>query len=286
MKEKYKKHIKDFYEEKSLSSFFNIFSIQTWDRIGFTRSHKGLKVYETTITQNFLHFIYQSIQTDKSHFYMYESLDEKSNGNDIEIFIETNEGFIFFPTQAKMIYKNEKYKSLKHKTKNILQIDSLINYANLKKGLPLYLFYNYSNKYEKLKKYEKKLNDIIEIYGCSLSKAKVIKDKYFNKIIGFHDIILKDTYPLNKLDTNILSNLDIKDLNNIKFYNYNEIANDTKWKNLFPKIGLGYAQNPLNLKRIKTYTNENKNTHFNPKFRILISKEINNTKMLKHILMG
>ena len=40
-------------------NWFQFFAQETWDRIGFARTRKGLKIFETTITQNLI-FEYQA----------------------------------------------------------------------------------------------------------------------------------------------------------------------------------------------------------------------------------
>jgi hypothetical protein len=97
------KYLEKLQINPNLNNFLNFFSVSIWDRIKFTRKHNGLKIYETTITQNFLYQIKLSIPSNESCFHMFESKNEKTNGNDLEIFIETSKGYIFFPTQAKII---------------------------------------------------------------------------------------------------------------------------------------------------------------------------------------
>ena len=132
------KAIDDF----TLVDWFQVFSIDIWKRIDFTWRTKGLKLYETTITQNLLYSIFQLAKGRMIPVKLLEAKNESINGNDIELAIETNRGFILFPCQAKLIKENGKYRSLSHKVGSRYQIDLLLRYAQKVQGVPLYLFYN------------------------------------------------------------------------------------------------------------------------------------------------
>ena len=277
MNEVLEKYFKKLEIDNSLKNYIDFFSVSTWDRISFIRNTAGFKIYETTITQNLLYSISQIVSNKNSNFHMYESTNEKANGNDIEIFIETSKGFILFPTQAKIIYKDEKYGSIKHKVNNIYQIKNLLDYSINLKGLPLYLFYNYCKNSRKLYDVSSILKNDIEIYGCSISNALKIYEEYFLdrlaiKSIGFYDLILTNSYPLSILCQDDSTYLKISKTYNLKFYSYDVINNDKNWRNMLLKTGLGYANTP-NLK-ITEVKNQfySKNEGFNPKFRIVISK--------------
>lgn len=143
-------------------------SIETWERIGFARNRFGLKIYETTITQNLLFQLQKfSELCGSGNVKMYESTNEKTNGNDIEIFLQVGKSYICLPTQAKIIYANEKYPKMEHGD----QIKDLIKYAKTIDGYPLYLLYNYA----------KSVPSSYKSYGCTLVSAHYLYKTYAYK---------------------------------------------------------------------------------------------------------
>ena len=112
---------------------------------------------------------------------IFRSIDESTNGNDIELFIEGNKNeLIAFPIQAKRIYQNNIYQTLRSVDK---QMQSLINYAeNRWDGFPLYLFYNSYSEEKNLKKELKgKINFNYKYLGCSLVSAYDVKQFFEQK---------------------------------------------------------------------------------------------------------
>lgn len=133
------------------------------------------KISETTLTENLLYMINQYRITSKDNSVkIYESIDEKTNGNDLEIYLEIAiNRYILLAVQAKKLYvKEQKYKAINHKIKTDFQIDLLVNYANRKQGLPLYLLYNYAPDCTHTNK---------EYFGCTLIEALYIKAIYYPK---------------------------------------------------------------------------------------------------------
>jgi len=149
-------------------------SIETWERIAFARTRFGLKIFETTITQNLIYNLTKN--KTKNGIILFEAIDEATNGNDIEIFVKTKGGYLFLPTQAKIIYnQRNNYPKMEHGN----QINDLIAYANLYSGIPFYLLYNYYPNSEyaftqnicgvKCKK---------EYLGCTLVSATYLLDNF------------------------------------------------------------------------------------------------------------
>lgn len=76
--------------------------------------------------------------------------------------------------QAKKLYtKEQKYKAINHKIDANFQIDLLLNHAYNKKGLALYLLYNYAPDCTYANK---------KLFGCTLVEALYIKAIYYPKI--------------------------------------------------------------------------------------------------------
>lgn len=264
MNRKYYLAIQKLQAEPSLLNWLKLFSLETWDRISFARSRVGLKIYETTITQNLLLNITAFAETETLPIEIFEAISEKSNGNDIEIVIEIEENkYIILPCQAKIIKKNKKYSSIKHKvgkTKN--QIDLLIQYAQKVKGIPIYLFYNYFDENPYLENTEKEIRKRYrsfnyEHYGCSIANAYDIKNKFKRsslegnikwKIPSFKDLHPNVAVPLYFIALNY--NLDsFKKLfvtastanQLIKVYSRDEIVNTNLWRNLHSAPSIGYV---------------------------------------------
>ena len=187
----------EFTKKRDIASFIKLFSVITWEKIGFVRRQNGLKFYEVTATQNLLFQFRILTQNFPSAVRMYEAVNEKTNGNDIELFIELKEGSIFFPCQAKIVDRKGVYKSIEHphvpkKSPPPLvakqQIMSLIDYANnahkrystVKKGVPIYLFYNYSATVNKKNLALLTSHGPLEVYGCSYLNANQLVGTYFN----------------------------------------------------------------------------------------------------------
>ena len=224
-------------------------SKETWERIEFARNRQGLKIYETTITQNILFDLNKSFTS--AEIKIFEAIDERTNGNDIELFIKTNVGYLFFPIQAKIIYANSKYEALEHGNK----INDLIGYATKKNGYPLYLLYNYDRTFT--------YNKIIcgqtannKVFGCSIISADYLLNNYaFNRIDrngnskwtipSFFDLHPVNANPLFVLSccssdndnyisflTKIIPNFSEEELNSLKVYSEEEVLKDKSWATL------------------------------------------------------
>ena len=214
-----------------MSTLYRSISIETWNRMEFAHKMK-FKFSETTITENLLYKINQFNITSCSNFIeIYEAKNEKRNGNDLEMYLEIYpDVYIFLAIQAKKLYiKEEKYKTINHKVGSTPQIELLLKYAKSKKGIPLYLLYNYNNKFSH--KYK-------EIYGCSIVKAKYIKKVFFPnifkrwKIPKFNDLHVKHAIPFMLLGNIYCIKKYFKDeMENVKFYKYDELI-DNNWINI------------------------------------------------------
>jgi len=164
----------NFIKSPTLCNLFQYLENDVWERINFVRSHKNLKIYETTVTQNllfdinFIKLLYPNLPIS-----IYEARDENTNGNDIELYIFTNNKGVFFPTQAKILYKNGSYQTIAHGN----QINDLITYAYNNNGYPLYLLYNYSAHFA-LSNTICNISFTEKQYDCSIISANYIKNKY------------------------------------------------------------------------------------------------------------
>lgn len=298
--------IVNYQNDPSFENNLKYISFETWMRIEFAYSRKGLKVYETTITQNLLFNIRLLAEEKRLPIQIFEAVSEKTNGNDIELVFEIdNSQYIKIPCQAKILQKNNKYSAINHKVgNNKYQIDLLIEYAEKVKGFPLYLFYNYFPEHQFLKKIESKIRDKdpsfnFEFYGCSLASAYQIKQRFYQKdktgsfswkTPNFKDIHPKITQPFYILGQLFQSKekflkLFTKDYESlarsIKLYSKEELIEDDYWTDLFPPPSIGklppWLTPPENLLDSQV-NNDEKNISFNPKFRIIIHKNISSFK--------
>ncbi|MFT4803699.1 MAG: hypothetical protein ACI9YE_000894 [Psychroserpens sp.] len=272
---------------QTVCNWFQWCALDTWERIGFARTRKGLKIWETTLTQNLLINFHRSKQlfgyqdADWLNIEVYEAVDEKTNGNDIELFVQTKDGPMFFAVQAKVIYHNTSthgngyYKQMKHLNTKGEQIDLLCDYAKKKKGIPLYLLYNWVNKVFD-KKEKCKVHYDISQYGCSIVDALHIRSKYFNAgkwtIPTFLDLHPKPALPwfviaccfTEMTKKEIKEMLGVAGLDyELRDYSIQDIKNDKDWKTFEPfEYLFDKVPKPKELKpKMK----------FNPKFRIFIS---------------
>ena len=253
-------------------SYVRMLSFMTWRRINFCRNNK-LKIYETTITQNILFFLF-SFPRLLPGIKLYESTDESSNGNDLLIEINTRNGLLKLPAQCKIIYSDGKYPALRHGD----QINDLINYAESPgiQGIPIYIFYNWFDPFTIVKNLcgiDVEASD----YGCTYVDAYTLKNNFTRgldsngypkwKIPHFNDLHPNLCDPLWRLvcchdhtmpGDNLLQlfNLNMKD----KKYVFHPDSEDTL---------AGWREVVLT-KRISD--GENNSTKFNPRFKIRISQ--------------
>jgi len=257
----------------NICDLFKELSIDTWHRIKFARERIGFKIYETTITQNILITVEKfRIQNSIRNIRMFESIDESSNGNDIELYIQSESGeYIFFPVQAKIIvHSNKSLKDGKYAAFKGSQFDSLKKYAITKKGIPIYLFYNYSSH----------IGD--PSFGCLVYRASDLEVNFYDYIraewkkfkfselisekkgVKWENLVCKKLRIIKNKDTGSISIVDNRfSESNIKLYNSEELIFDDNWKEI------GREEQKRNITP-KTKRKKNK-IKFNPMFRMIIN---------------
>jgi len=268
-------------------------SFETWERIKFARTRRGLRIYETTLTQNILFSLrrFQERCTDYS-LSLDEAIDERTNGNDIELIVQTSSGYVKLPTQAKLLYSNLKYTAISHPGSTGYQVDDLINYASSIGGIPMYLLYNYVPRHNALRD-----------HGCTMLQADYIRNHFSPHrsptvtrwhIPTFNDLHLP-ALPWHQVLCNLLNEEDIipylremgQDLNidEMQFYTREELESDEGWQELeaipsidgfemdeewqdFEKISQSIEYYEVN--EIEIFTEE-PIREYNPRFRVIIS---------------
>jgi hypothetical protein len=284
-----------------LKKLYKTIATDVWDRMKFALETNS-KISETTLTENLLFIINKyRIRSGDNSVRIYESKDEKTNGNDLEIYLEIAKNkYILLAVQAKKLYtKEQKYKAINHKIDADFQIDLLLHYANSKKGLALYLLYNYAPDCTHANK---------EHFGCTLIEALYIKDIYYPKtkkrwkIPTFNDLhrcnhklyvywfkfirpyftFSRYAVPWHLLASNrcFKSYVDYYNANNsqpLKEYRQNEIIGD-EWIEVKEYTGDEKVIIESYISNDKNFVNED-NPHkrfFNPKFKMVIELEKDN----------
>lgn len=303
MKDSISEAIKQVWRGEDAQNILKMISANIWARIEFARNRKGLKIFETTVTQEILHLIMFAASESDLDIKLFEAKSEKANGNDIECFIETEEGFLLLPMQAKIIYENFKYPQIDHQVGKDEQIDLLIKYAREKQGYPLYLLYNYHKDRALLEEIETESKIHHRLYGISYLDAFHLKENYFQKrtnrkgekawlIPSFKDLHPKVAKPFYQiLDKNgitsdgqnfIRENPSGRNSNiNLRLYSRDEIVEDKDWTDLTPSPSIGKLpakMDDANFLRSNILFERNK---FNPKFRMMLSSKVFRTQIRK-----
>lgn len=292
MKSKIALALDEIFSGDDPTNILRTISISTWEKIEFARKRKGLKIFETTITQEIIYYLILAANESQFNIRLFEANSEKTNGNDIECFIETEKGYLFLPMQAKLIYDNSKYPKISHKIKNEEQIDLLIKYARKKRGYPLYLLYNYCNNHSFIEWMKQQINFQPNLFGISYVDAFYIKNNFFNKRVtrngektwiipsfeNLHPTIAKPFHQL--LDQSILNNSGYNFIEenfisenqniDIQMYTENELIEAPYWLELSEQSSLGNI--PFNMVNISKNQTRSK-IEFNPMFRIILSSK-------------
>jgi hypothetical protein len=264
------------------------FSIETWNRIGFTWASNRGNLHEVTLTQNLVFQLNYQFRFKKLPFELWEALDENANGNDLELAVETPSGYLLFPCQAKIINRRGKYNKINHAPNGKLQIDSLLEYADNLRGMPIYLLYNYSNDEGHLKKSWPNQYEHMVSHGCAIVSAKYLSKEYcFTKKINgqkkwrsiptFEKLLPNHGLPLHQF-IELLLNTGIDSLpleytylekRDFRYYAYDRLYDTTRWINLTPLERLSDIIINPDPKSGK-FMPPGENDEFRPRFRIII----------------
>ena len=150
-------HLEQFWHppQSLLCSLFQAAAYDTWERVAFSRSTPGLKIHETTITQNLVYEMNLiKMRMRILELNLFESRNEATNGHDLEIKIQQRDGWVTYWIQSKILYHSirkkkvvqlgdGRYPQLPHRVGRRLQVDILLRRAREEKAVPLYLLYNF-----------------------------------------------------------------------------------------------------------------------------------------------
>lgn len=175
----------------SVCHLFHAAAVDTWERIKFSRTTPRLRIHETSITQNLVYEM-RLLKSKYPHwgFTLYESTNEKANGDDLELCILHNNGQVYtYAMQAKIIYHSLKrlgfedgnYPRMNHEVGGTPQVDLLLDYSNRKGYVPLYLLYNFVtfNNNWLLREDPQIEADDVRSLGCTVISAYLLKN-YFS----------------------------------------------------------------------------------------------------------
>jgi hypothetical protein len=274
-------YLKQFATTRSLCDWSRFFSAAIWEKIEFCRSTAKFNIYETTITQDLIYQFWQLAQRKSVPIYLYQSRDEKANGNDIEIYRQTSKGYMLFACQAKIVNKNGRYPAIRHQVNGTYQIDLLLKYAQRMAGIPLYLLYNHHLDPIENSKLESRHKVPIHELGCSLFPAETLKSKYWNaskkrlSTPKFIDLHQNEAVPLSTLFCPLVNNSLFESLqvqpSKLRLYEESELFDQRNWEDMLPlgKIGRISSSEERFTQGIKQIPIPS----FNPRFRILLPIE-------------
>lgn len=160
------------------SSFYSEF---IWQKMGFCNEVAGFNLHETSITQDLVYRFWRLANQHHYPFQLWISKKEKTNGNDIEICINTDQGLLMMPCQAKVLKNSGRYENINHQVSqsSVYQIDLLTRYAEKMGGIPIYFLYNYCKDMNFIHQLQSTWSIPIQQLGCSIFPAKFIQKHYF-----------------------------------------------------------------------------------------------------------
>jgi len=287
--------------EPTVCDVFEAGAYDTWWRIQFSRSTPRMKIHETTVTQN---LIYEMQLLKKRYkikgFTLYESTDEKANGDDLELRVLHRNGKVYtYALQAKIIYHTfskkahllqsgtytqfKHYVGKGHSRKN--QIDLLLKYAKKPAHgyIPLYLLYNYISRRFGTKGYAR------ECFGCSAVSAYYLKANYaitdgnLAANVKFKDLHPNPAIPWQALvcelaaldESGLKEKFNLPDNYNIIGIERKQLARDPDWRLIGAEKAIQEVPGKLTkafLETLDETNNRNRGNNgqpdFRPKFRI------------------
>lgn len=265
--------------------FLYQYGSRIWERMRFARV-RNQRISETTITENLIFDFWYQAKKDQLPVEIYEAKAEKQNGNDIEIFIETKQGYLLAAFQAKILSKKGKCPNISHKVDNAYQIDLLINYAKRKGGQACYLFYNYFDDEEYHDRLEETGKYRYRQFGLTACNAELVKLKFFEpsdtgktkvKIPAFEALHPLHAFPLSEMiriltDESAMEIFEeLSEMVNLPiiYYSREDIDEAFGWNEIEPRGKIsGFPQRETAI--VPTPAPQE---GFNPKYRIVLSKQ-------------
>lgn len=277
-------YLEEFQQYPNLCNWSKLQSVLIWNKVAFCRAVAQFNLNETSITQELIYEFWKVAHVNVIPIRIYQAVDEKTNGNDFEICIQTEKGYILMPCQAKIIKLNSRYPTLNHKGKSGRQIDLLIEYAKAGNGFPIYFFYNSCFDHETIRQMEDVYVFDLQELGCSVHSAQKLKKRYFDLAQDrftsptFLDLHYPTATPLSSLFCTIgkpfafLAQILGIDQQDIGFYSEDALTNKAFWKNMVPPVTIGRISPPEEKVQFKREVDDT-GSFYKPRFRILFPLE-------------
>jgi hypothetical protein len=283
--------IRQYNTDPTLCHWLQYQAANTWHRVQFSRITGLVSIFETTITQNILFDFWTLSHESSLDIALFQSMNEKVNGNDLELFVKLKNGrYRFLPVQAKILYDNNHYTAIDHGKPTKYQLEKLIQYAKDNKGIPYYLLYNFHADPAINENIEKHYGGAVELLGCSMVNANDIKNEFystgppagFHTIPSFTDVHPSKASPWHHLICPSYGSLLMQQMNNRETdageYTHEEVYNDRKW-NLTPRRAIGY----ITESQVQSITTSETANEFLPKFRMVLSGDKVERKIVRNI---
>lgn len=268
--------------------FFQLLSRDVWSRIAFARA-MNLKISETTITENLLYNFYDYFEHYAVPVRLYESKEERRNGSDLEVLVETEQGYILLACQAKITYKTGNYAALHHEVGGLRQIDLLMDYAKLHGGIAHYLFYNCPpdfmlpatiGEHESIEDNGITHLEAQELIEWMVTAKGTRKRPPTPSYTTFHPTMAE---PFHELICQLLSHkhasktiLPATIRQDITYYNENQVNSEANWREVTSLATVGYVQESIvfngtdETSDLQPTTKEPEPKYYRPKFRLVI----------------
>lgn len=295
-------YLEKYRKSHNLNNLFYFISFYAWERLQLY-SKMSAKIGEEDITNTLISEILTTLCLKRVQLpiRLFHSTKENTNGNDLEIVIPLDEDSnIILPCQAKRLNVehqknniNSKYLSVHHlvnrgKSNEKEQIRCLIEYAREIGGLPLYLFYNYTENHLDLNS----SYPLKELYGCTLLNAYTVFEKKYNSHNKMSPFTFQDAHPPAKPLLSFMELISIIDSSQfqsllytfwgksqhshiIRPYTNKYLKRQDYWEELCPPFETTRRDAPPLLfhQSTQNLTHNAQEEHpFNPKYRIVILK--------------
>jgi hypothetical protein len=272
-------YLPDFFC-KDLCCWSHHYAVSVWKKLIFCKKTGNCSMSETTITEELIYRFWRLAKGRKYPVSMLLSKNESANGNDIEICIETLQGYVLMPCQAKMLYDNSTYTKMGYQVNGVYQIDLLISYARRMGGIPIYFLYNFCFDKNIIRYLQQKFRLNIQELGCSIHFADFIRTNYTNLstrslvVPTFFDLHDRMSMPFSRLfcdfEQSIFGSGPFP--GPVKFYSYDDIRNTELWRDMAPPAAIGRVTTD-EVRYSAGKGNDEELPYFNPMYRILISLE-------------
>ncbi|WPU96222.1 hypothetical protein SNE25_11905 [Mucilaginibacter sabulilitoris] len=256
-------------------------SVKAWNMIKFNRARIE-RMSETTITEQLVYNIESDITANNHPIRLFQSRKENVNGNDMEIFVNTGDGFLLLPCQAKITNKEYRYEHFWHTVNASRQISLLCDYAKDLGGIPAYLFYNYIPREAQNEAFKKIVHQ--ERYGITFTEANpflnILEERRLSgnplNAPTFNSLHPHPAKPLHVQVCDMINglmNMNSFSLNyDLTYYNIRDITQNRNWEHS-RRGTIGFIQSGDWKKKAGRAAENSNNDAFRPKYRLILGDE-------------